>query len=148
MDLDLNEVPVIICEAEDSISKQTKKLLNEKGFDNLLLYKDTTDLIADIEFVNEQGGAVLIIGLSESYSIPSLETAQIIKQSCPNIMVIGSGININNKFSISIMALQNGCDSWVEKNKKDYSRDIIKKVKHWSKYIKARNKLTDLCIVV
>lgn len=141
--MNLDAVPIIICEADEEIIDQTQKLLENDGFKNVQSYTDTKILL-DYLSEDEKISAVIIIGMNAKFSIPSLETAQILKHNCPNVMIIGSGINSNNKFYISLMAIQNGCDSWVEKNKKNYTVDIIKKVNHWAKYIKEKDKFTEL----
>lgn len=141
------EIPIIICEEDKIITIKTKKLLNAKGFSNILLYNDTKELIDNIEIINEKVGTVLILGFSNEYSIPILETAQTIKTMCSNVMIIGSGINSTNKFSTAIIAIQNGCDSWVEKNRKGYSADLLNRVDIWTKYISEKSKLDDYYII-
>jgi hypothetical protein len=135
-------VPIVICEAEKNISEETKVLLDKDGFENIFLVYDTQELLDFIEALKI--APLIIIGLSDTYTIPSLEATQLIKKLFPQSMIIGSGINFNHKCSISLMALQNGCDSWVEKNKEGYELDVIHKVDHWTKYITERGKLLEL----
>ena len=136
------EIPIIICESSEDVLLKTQDILLDKEFENIFLVQDTQELL---DFLDSASFTPLvIIGLSNKYSIPSLETTQIIKNVCPDAMIIGSGVNANNKCSISLLALQNGCDSWVEKLKNDYETDLVTKVQHWTRFITERGKLFEL----
>ena len=136
-----------ICDTDEINSHLLKSFLSRNGYTTINSYSTPAELMesfSDKPEYNNTNQIVILAICAKCSDLDGIQATKIIKKDYRDVVVVCISDTGDIYSRDAFKVFKSGCDSWIDKNDKDYINSLMNNIKHWTQYLIEKSRLAEL----